>query len=84
MTKYNISLLTVKEDDHENRDCLVVFVLSDGFENEITCSDGVSYRPDDLWKSFTENLCPTLAGKPKLFFFVVFKTQFWDNENFIA
>lgn len=26
------------------------------------------YKPDILWSSFTADKCPTLAGKPKLFF----------------
>ncbi len=42
-------------------------VLSHGEHDKIFCSDS-DYRPEDLWNPFTADKCPTLAGKPKIFF----------------
>lgn len=53
--------------DHSQSDCLVMAVLSHGEQGVLYAKD-VPYKPEDLWTSFTANLCPTLAGKPKVFF----------------
>ena len=69
--------LTVKEvdrlleeaarEDHTDNDCILVAVLSHGELNILYGSDH-AYKPDRLWSHFTGEKCPTLAGKPKLFF----------------
>jgi caspase-like apoptosis-related cysteine protease len=43
-------------------------ILSHGDKGIIYAKDGV-YKPEDkLWERFTDDKCPTLVGKPKLFF----------------
>ncbi len=42
-------------------------VLSHGEQDTIFCSDS-DYKPEALWNPFTADKCPTLAGKPKIFF----------------
>ncbi|XP_019866443.2 caspase-1 [Aethina tumida] len=53
--------------DHSKRDCVVVCVLSHGEMGVIYARDSY-YKPESLWSNFTGDKCPTLAGKPKIFF----------------
>lgn len=53
--------------DHSDNDCLVVAVLSHGEMGMLYAKD-THYKPENLWYYFTADKCPTLAGKPKLFF----------------
>lgn len=53
--------------NHSQHDCLVVSILSHGEQGIIYAKD-THYKPDMLWSYFTPDKCPTLAGKPKLFF----------------
>ncbi|XP_064462840.1 caspase-3-like [Ornithodoros turicata] len=57
--------------DHSQSDCFVCFVYSHGKDDVIVCSDGETVRAQDIFCAFTESACPSLAGKPKLFFFEV-------------
>jgi caspase-like apoptosis-related cysteine protease len=40
------------------------------------------YKPEKLWSHFTSDQCPTLAGKPKLFFIQVNISSTVDSNNF--
>jgi len=53
--------------DHSQHDCLIVAVLSHG-ELGLLYAHDTAYKADSLWYHFTPDKCPTLAGKPKLFF----------------
>jgi len=53
--------------DHAEEDCIMVFVLSHGELGILYASDQL-YKPDKLWTHFSADKCPSLAGKPKLFF----------------
>ncbi|CAL7934037.1 unnamed protein product [Xylocopa violacea] len=53
--------------NHSERDCLLVAVLSHG-ELGLLYAHDTSYKPESIWAYFTSDKCPTLAGKPKLFF----------------
>ncbi|XP_018021912.1 caspase-1-like isoform X1 [Hyalella azteca] len=59
------------ERDHSDCDALVVVFMSHG-ENlkglEYLCAYDDKFRTTKLWEPFTGDKCPTLAGKPKLFF----------------
>ncbi|XP_046587826.1 caspase-1-like isoform X2 [Neodiprion lecontei] len=55
--------------DHTNNDCVCVFLLTHGLNNNLVMAKDVAYRADKIWKPFTADVCPTLAGKPKLFFY---------------
>lgn len=61
------NLERVAEMDHSNHDCLVVAVLSHG-ELGLLYAHDTPYKADTIWSFFTSDKCPTLAGKPKLFF----------------
>jgi len=53
--------------NHEDNDCLVVIILSHGGLGYIYAND-FAYKLADICGYFTPNNCPSLAGKPKLFF----------------
>nr|ACU11588.1 caspase-1-like protein [Heliconius melpomene] len=63
----NRYLQQVAEMDHTENDCLLMAVLSHGEMGMLYAKD-THYKPDTLWYYFTADKCPTLAGKPKLFF----------------
>lgn len=55
------------QSDHSDCDCFVLAVLSHGEMGIIYARDAI-YKPECLWTPFTADKCPSLAGKPKLFF----------------
>uniref|UniRef100_A0A182QPI7 Caspase family p20 domain-containing protein n=1 Tax=Anopheles farauti TaxID=69004 RepID=A0A182QPI7_9DIPT len=54
-------------EDHTESDCLLVMVMTHGDKDVLYAYDG-PYSVDRLWENFMGNGCPTLLGKPKLFF----------------
>lgn len=58
--------------DHSDHDCLVVVLMSHGgvYDNndEFFWTYDHKVKTSELWKNFTPEKCPTLAGKPKMFF----------------
>jgi len=61
------TLLAVSKAGHKNEDCLVVAVLTHGHgKKNLFAYDG-SYETNTLFSSFTADVCPELAGKPKIF-----------------
>ncbi|XP_076353914.1 caspase drICE-like [Tachypleus tridentatus] len=57
----------VSREDHTNRDCFVCCILSHGENGLLYGRDG-KFPNDMIFSPFTGNICPTLAGKPKVFF----------------
>lgn len=53
--------------DHSESDCIFVAILSHGELGILYASDH-AYKPDRVWSHFNAEKCPTLAGKPKMFF----------------
>jgi len=65
--KNTISKLAAQ--DHSDADCVVVIVMTHGENGLLAPRDSsILYNVDLLWQPFTADKCPTLAGKPKLFF----------------
>ncbi|XP_029176386.1 caspase-1-like [Nylanderia fulva] len=62
-----IKLNEIANLNHSESDCLIIVVLSYGVRDCLYACD-TYYRVDLLCKFFTADKCPTLAGKPKLFF----------------
>lgn len=54
--------------DHSHIDCLVCCVLSHGKEDSVYGVDGIAVPITQLTEPFDGTKCPSLAGKPKLFF----------------
>ncbi|CAH2230190.1 caspase-1 [Pararge aegeria] len=63
----NKYLQQISEMDHTDNDCLLIAVLSHGELGMLYAKD-THYKPDNLFYHFTADRCPTLAGKPKVFF----------------
>lgn len=59
--------ISVSKADHSDHDCIVISILSHGELGFIYAKD-THYKLDSIWSYFTASRCPTLAGKPKLFF----------------
>jgi caspase-like apoptosis-related cysteine protease len=66
----NVLLFLAAQSDHLDCDCFVLAVLSHG-EMGIIYARDTAYKPEALWTPFTGDKCPSLAGKPKLFFLQV-------------
>ncbi|XP_073162514.1 caspase-8-like isoform X1 [Lepidochelys kempii] len=54
--------------DHSNMDCFICCLLSHGEKGKVYGIDWNSAAVKDLVSCFTGSECPSLAGKPKLFF----------------
>ncbi|XP_065269313.1 caspase-8-like isoform X3 [Emys orbicularis] len=54
--------------DHRDRDCFVCCILSHGDKGIVFGTDGQETSIQALTTSFTGMNCPSLAGKPKVFF----------------
>ena len=61
-------------EDHSDADCIFVAVLSHGELGTLYACDQM-YKPDRIWSHFTADKCPSLAGKPKLFFIQVSRAE---------
>lgn len=56
------------EEDHSDCDCFAMAVLTHGEEADMLWAKDAPYNSKILWENFTADKCPTLAGKPKIFF----------------
>ena len=54
--------------DHKNFDCFVCCILTHGVLSHLYGTNGKLVPIKDLTSVFQANRCPSLAGKPKLFF----------------
>ncbi|XP_029789937.1 caspase-8 isoform X2 [Suricata suricatta] len=61
-------LETYQKMDHNNKDCFICCILSHGDKGIIYGSDGQEAPIYELTSYFTGSMCPSLAGKPKIFF----------------
>lgn len=63
--------------DHESKDCFICCILSHGDKGIIYGTDGKEASIRELTSYFTGSKCPSLAGKPKVFFI-----QACQGDNF--
>ncbi|XP_039073722.1 caspase-8 [Hyaena hyaena] len=70
-------LKTYQRMDHNNKDCFICCILSHGDKGIIYGSDGQEAPIYELTSYFTGSKCPSLAGKPKIFFI-----QACQGDNF--
>ncbi|XP_063285931.1 caspase-8 isoform X2 [Pelobates fuscus] len=56
------------EQTYENTDCFICCILSHGNKGVIHGTDGQSVAICDLTSCFKRSKCPSIAGKPKVFF----------------
>lgn len=69
-TKHEIheEIKEVSSRDHSENDCIIIVILSHGFDDGDVCAADREYSVESLASFFTADKCPSLAGKPKLFF----------------
>lgn len=60
-------VLAAAKVNHSDNDCFIMVVLTHGELGVLYARDS-AYRPENLWMPFAADKCPSLAGKPKLFF----------------
>ena len=65
--------------DHSNYDCFVCCLLSHGANGGIYGSDSELVYLNQITAQLTGIACPTLAGKPKLFFIQACRGREFDN-----
>lgn len=61
------TLFIVSLEDHSNNDCLLVVVMTHGYNGILEARDR-EYEEHELMESLTDDRDNTLRGKPKLFF----------------
>lgn len=71
-------LNSLRNRDYSDCNVFVICVLSHG-DGELIWAKDQMYMTSQLYDSFTERLCPSLAGKPKLFFIQACKGSSIDN-----
>ncbi|XP_058456374.1 uncharacterized protein LOC131433793 [Malaya genurostris] len=74
------TLKAVSEENHSENDCLAVVVMSHGEEGFLYASDK-KYNVEFLWKHFIGDACPSLIGKPKMFFIQACRGEQFDRGS---
>lgn len=71
MTKRGTEFILDNESqfDHTQYHCFVMCVLSHGEADKFLCIDNEGIKYDQVFAKFDGEHCPSLIGKPKLFFF---------------
>nr|XP_033338475.1 caspase-1-like [Megalopta genalis] len=55
-------------ENHSDSDCFCMFILTHGTSGDTLAASDCYYPLKSIWQKFTGDHCPTLVGKPKLFF----------------
>jgi len=61
-------LLLVASSDHSDYDCFVCCILTHGKSDDVLYAKDDTFLIEDITRPFGADKCPSLAGKPKLFF----------------
>lgn len=72
-------LRKVSKENHTDMSCFVCVLMSHGEEGTILGSDQRSIPVKTLTMTMTSDLCPTLQGKPKLFFLQACRGMMYDH-----
>lgn len=59
--------ISVSKTDHTHNDCIIITFLTHG-DTGILYAKDCAYKAENLFAYFTADRCPSLAGKPKIFF----------------
>ena len=80
--EYIESLQKVREEIEQLKsDSFIMIISSHGDENNVIFFDGKMIDRSDLVKEFSGDYCPSLIGKPKLFFFQNCRISEGNNED---
>ncbi|XP_047488162.1 uncharacterized protein LOC125038661 [Penaeus chinensis] len=71
-----------KRQEHEDLDSVIVNIQGLGRDwNTFYCADGELLHLSDVFSHFTDESCPALKGKPKLFFLHMTETEKWEKPS---
>lgn len=65
--------------DHSEKDCLLVAVMTHGEENNLLHAFDSIYSLEQITSAFSDEYCPSLRGKPRLFFFQACRGEKFDS-----
>lgn len=68
----------VAKEDHSDADCFAAVLLSHGEQDHILGTDG-KLNMKEIFQFFRANNCPSLAGKPKMFFIQACRGRQFDR-----
>jgi len=67
-TEIHDQVSKIAEEDHMNHDSFILCGLSHGANDVLLGSDGEAVRISEITRLFDRKSCPSLEGKPKIFF----------------
>jgi caspase 7 len=73
-------LRKVSEMDHSENDCLVVVIMTHGHKTTLHSSDR-EYKTEIITPFFNDENCPTLKGKPRMFFIQACRGDYEDSGH---
>lgn len=76
------TLKKVAKEDHQNRNSLVCCFSTHGRDNAISGRDTI-FPVEKFYEYFKANECPSLAGKPKMFFIQACQGKRTDEGHFV-
>ncbi|XP_071945612.1 caspase-7-like [Antedon mediterranea] len=65
--------------NHSRYDCFIIAVLTHGVNGALYSVDERLIKVDDIQNCFTGDSCPSLTGKPKLFFIQACRGEMFDQ-----
>uniref|UniRef100_A0A224YLA6 Caspase apoptotic cysteine protease n=1 Tax=Rhipicephalus zambeziensis TaxID=60191 RepID=A0A224YLA6_9ACAR len=78
VNKTKETLENLGKQDYSDDDCFVCCCLTHGDRNHLYGTDG-KFSVDDIVKPFLDDACPSLIGKPKLFFIQACRGTRYDS-----
>ncbi|CAD6234728.1 GSCOCT00002071001.2-RA-CDS [Cotesia congregata] len=76
-------LRKVADMDHTQHNCLLIVVMTHGDLGILYAYDTMYYARD-IWSFFTPEKCPSLVGKPKLFFMQACQGKLLDDGSILS
>jgi len=83
VTDMSINLRNVSREDHSDADCFACVILSHGDNGVIYGTNG-TMKLDEITNMFKGDECPSLSGKPKLFFIQACRGRRYDHGAEVA
>ena len=76
-----MTFFSVSDSSHEEYDCFACAILTHGSKDDVLYARDGQMKLKEFTSPFHSNNCPSLAGKPKLFFVQVicFLKAVWGN-----
>ncbi|XP_071502752.1 caspase-3-like [Diadema antillarum] len=71
-------MIQLSRHNHTTFDCFILAILTHGIEGAVYGTDEQLVKIEDLVNYFSSDRCPTLAGKPKLFFLQACRGERFD------